>query len=480
MTPVTCMAGRKLALFGLGGSGLATRAALKAGGADVLACDDSEAARAKAQAPGHHRRRPPRRGLVRLRRAGPRARRAADASRAALDGRARPGGRRRDHRRHRALLPRAGRDRARRALRRHHGHQRQVDHDGARRPHAARGRAATCRWAAISAPPSCRSRRRRADRVHVIEMSSFQIDLDALARARRVGVLLNVTPDHLDRHGTMEAYAAIKERLVAAARSRRRRRRRRDERGASRAGRRSRRATRAGRSRPTASSARALRRRARASWRRRGGQATPVADLAGIGSLRGTHNAQNAAAAVAVGLALGLDAAGHRCGPRAPSRASRTGWRRSAGVGRVLFVNDSKATNADSAEKALASFERDPLDPRRQGRRRAASRRCGRSSAGSRKAYLIGERERGVRRDARRRRAARPLRDARPRGRGRRPRDAGARRRATEPVVLLSPACASYDQYPNFEVRGDHFRDLVRALPGFAPLDDEARAVTGS
>jgi UDP-N-acetylmuramoylalanine--D-glutamate ligase len=41
-----------------------------------------------------------------------------------------------------------------------------------------------------------------------------------------------------------------------------------------------------------------------------------------------------------------------------------------------------------------------------------------------------------------------------------------ARSDAPEPVVLLSPACASYDQYPNFEVRGDHFRDLVRALPG--------------
>jgi UDP-N-acetylmuramoylalanine--D-glutamate ligase len=41
-----------------------------------------------------------------------------------------------------------------------------------------------------------------------------------------------------------------------------------------------------------------------------------------------------------------------------------------------------------------------------------------------------------------------------------------ARSHAKEPVVLLSPACASYDQYPNFEVRGDHFRELVRALPG--------------
>ncbi len=46
---------------------------------------------------------------------------------------------------------------------------------------------------------------------------------------------------------------------------------------------------------------------------------------------------------------------------------------------------------------------------------------------------------------------------------------AAAASAAPEPVVLLSPACASYDQYPNFEVRGNHFRDLVRALPGINP-----------
>ena len=72
----------------------------------------------------------------------------------------------------------------------------------------------------LSPPSAC-------DRVHVIECSSFQIDL-APSLDPSVGVLLNVTPDHLDRHGTMENYAAVKERLVAARRCRRRRDRRSD------------------------------------------------------------------------------------------------------------------------------------------------------------------------------------------------------------------------------------------------------------
>ena len=65
-----------------------------------------------------------------------------------------------------------------------------------------------------------------ADRVHVIECSSFQIDL-APSLEPSVGVLINITPDHLDRHGTMENYAAIKERLVANVGRRAGRRRRR-------------------------------------------------------------------------------------------------------------------------------------------------------------------------------------------------------------------------------------------------------------
>jgi UDP-N-acetylmuramoylalanine--D-glutamate ligase len=129
--------------------------------------------------------------------------------------------------------------------------------------------------------------------------------------------------------------------------------------------------------------------------------------------------------------------------------------------GRALFINDSKATNADSTEKALASFERilwiaggkpkeggiEPLRP---------------YFPKIDKAYLIGEAaeefagtlegevpyERCGALDAA---VARAAQDA-------------AASSAAEPVVLLSPACASYDQFRNFEERGDRFRELVRAL----------------
>ena len=113
-----------------------------------------------------------------LRRAGAVARRAADPSRAALDASTLARGRRRrDHRRHRAVLPRAPPHRARRALRRHHRHQRQVDHDGADRPYLRARPGATSQLggnigtAILSLEPPAPAR------VHVVECSSYQIDL---------------------------------------------------------------------------------------------------------------------------------------------------------------------------------------------------------------------------------------------------------------------------------------------------------------
>jgi UDP-N-acetylmuramoylalanine--D-glutamate ligase len=129
----------------------------------------------------------------------------------------------------------------------------------------------------------------------------------------------------------------------------------------------------------------------------------------------------------------------------------------------VLFVNDSKATNADSAAKALASFTDIYW---------IAGGRPKTGGIGSlneffpriRKAYLIGE-------------AAKEFAGTLE---GRVPyeingvlsaaieaatRDAAAAK-VKEPVVLLSPACASFDQYPNFEVRGKAFADAVLAMPG--------------
>jgi UDP-N-acetylmuramoylalanine--D-glutamate ligase len=190
--------------------------------------------------------------------------------------------------------------------------------------------------------------------------------------------------------------------------------------------------------------------------------AAAIAELSGIGSLHGLHNAQNAACATAAALALGIEPAAIQAGlrsfPGLVHRMEEVGRR-----GHVLFVNDSKATNADSAAQALACFNDifwiaggKPKTGGIESLRKFFPR--------VRKAYLIGEAAvefaatlngavsyeiDGTLDNA----LAAAARDA-------------AAAASPEPVVLLSPACASFDQYRNFEVRGDAFRDLVRALPG--------------
>jgi UDP-N-acetylmuramoylalanine--D-glutamate ligase len=189
-----------------------------------------------------------------------------------------------------------------------------------------------------------------------------------------------------------------------------------------------------------------------------------IARLSGIGSLRGDHNAQNAAAAVAIALLSGVDAktiqGALRTFPGLPHRMEEVARR-----GETLFINDSKATNADSAEKALKSFDN------------ILWILGGKSKEGGitglkpyfpkiRKAYLIGAASEEF---------AATLGDTVPyelcvtleRAVEQAAQDAAAR--DDETVVLLSPACASYDQYPNFEMRGNRFRDLVKALPGINP-----------
>jgi UDP-N-acetylmuramoylalanine--D-glutamate ligase len=196
--------------------------------------------------------------------------------------------------------------------------------------------------------------------------------------------------------------------------------------------------------------------------------AVKLATLSGIATLRGKHNAQNAIAAIAavreclnwLGQPADLDWQGALSSfPGLPHRMEEI-----ARIGKVLFVNDSKATNADSTEKALLSFPRDVFwivgGRPKAGGISALERYFG----GIAKAYLIGESsedfahtlegkvqfERSGTLDAAISSAAR---------------DAEASTGA-EPVVLLSPACASYDQFRNFEIRGDTFRQLVGALPG--------------
>jgi UDP-N-acetylmuramoylalanine--D-glutamate ligase len=302
-----------------------------------------------------------------------------------------------------------------------------------------------------------------ADRIHVIEMSSFQIELTP-SLAPTVGVLLNVSPDHLDRHGTMEHYAALKARLVADA-------------GRPIVGEdddwcrdiaeRLRLADRTWVDLVSASSrvphgwyATGTKLIARAPWT---GPLGTFADLAGIGSLRGRHNIQNALAASAAAMILevspGEVAAALKSFPGLPHRLEEIGR-----VGRTLFINDSKATNADSAATALAAFERDIYWILGGRPKQGGITTLGSYFPRIAKAYLIGEASdefaatleskvpvaRCGTLDAA---VAAAARDAATRG-------------GPEPVVLLSPACASYDQYRNFEVRGDAFRALVAALPG--------------
>ncbi|MGE0850423.1 MAG: UDP-N-acetylmuramoyl-L-alanine--D-glutamate ligase [Hyphomicrobiaceae bacterium] len=302
-----------------------------------------------------------------------------------------------------------------------------------------------------------------ARRVHVIEMSSFQIELTP-SLAPSVGILLNISPDHLDRHGTMEHYAALKAQLVAAAQ---RRIVGEDDDWCRDIADRLRLAELgwvdllSARSRVAhgwyATGTELV---ARAPWT---GPLGAFADLAGNSSLRGRHNIQNALAASAAAMILDVApadvASAMHTFPGLPHRLEEIGR-----IASTLFINDSKATNADSTATALAAFERDIFwilggKPKEGGITSLAS-----YFPRIAKAYLIGEAteefaatlngsvafDRCGTLDAA---VAAATREA-------------LASSAREPVVLLSPACASYDQFRNFEVRGRAFRMLVEALPG--------------
>ncbi|MGA3303167.1 MAG: UDP-N-acetylmuramoyl-L-alanine--D-glutamate ligase [Methylovirgula sp.] len=293
--------------------------------------------------------------------------------------------------------------------------------------------------------------------VHVIECSSFQIDL-APTIDPWIAVLLNVTPDHLDRHGTMENYAAVKERLVEKADI----------------------AVIAIDDPVTLDIAERLRQKHRPGAtvsitrpkiedgiildgtklvRRVQGHSLVIADLAGIPSLRGAHNGQNAAAAVAALGAHGFDLEivnkGLQTFPGLPHRLEELGRK-----GKVLFINDSKATNADAAEKALLSL--DDIYWIIGGRAKEGGIEPLRPLFSKvKKAYLVGEASDLF---------ARTIGEAIPYefcgtldvAVDRAARDA-EQSSTPAPIVLLSPACASFDQFPDFEKRGDYFRELVRA-----------------
>ena len=243
--------------------------------------------------------------------------------------------------------------------------------------------------------------------VYVLELSSYQIDLTQSLDCD-VAVLLNITPDHLDRYDSFEAYCASKERLLQMS----------------------------------------------TGVTVRGRDAG--LDQRNWPTLQGPHNAQNAAAAIESCEILGIGAGeieeGLRTYPGLPHRMERI--RENDGV---LFVNDSKATNPTATAPALAAFpsirwilggqaKTDNLDE------------CAPHFGHVRSAYTIGEAAElfdGLLSPHMSVKNCGKLADA--------VRQAAADAQSGD-TVLLSPACASFDQFRDFEDRGDQYRSLVEGL----------------
>jgi UDP-N-acetylmuramoylalanine--D-glutamate ligase len=306
------------------------------------------------------------------------------------------------------------------------------------------------------------------DLTYVIELSSFQIEL-APSISPDAAALLNITPDHLDRHGTLDNYVRIKSMVFARLGSG----------GTAVIGvdDASSRAIADSLGGPFAVKRIAVGRAVDTGVfaedgvlheMEKGAERARI-DLAGIGSLRGAHNWQNAAFAYALARSQGLSPASIAQGLKSFAGLAHR-MEQVARRGKVLFVNDSKATNADAAGKALASFSDiywiiggrpkegglaglEPFFPKIA------------------RAYLIGEaaaafvRQLGGAVDhvhcaTLDRAVAAAAADA-------------SRSAAKEPVVLLSPACASYDQFDNFAKRGDAFRNMVMGLDGAEKVKPE-------
>ncbi|ODR98104.1 UDP-N-acetylmuramoylalanine--D-glutamate ligase [Methyloceanibacter methanicus] len=464
MIPVTIFAGRKLAVVGAGLSGLATARALQAGGADVVVWDDKEAGRAQAAeagfpvedlgqadfgafaalvlAPGIPLTHPePHWSVKKARAAGIevigdvelffRARAAAGAGCKVIviTG---TNGKSTTTALTAHLLESAGRD-------------------------VALG--GNIGNAVLNLAPFA------PGMIYVLELSSYQIDLTPSLKPD-AAALLNITPDHLDRHGSLAGYASVKARVFAQLGA--------DGTaviGIDDAPCRAIAETLDG---PYAVKHVAIGRTVRNGvwaadatlFETDDGNEVARVDLTGIGSLRGAHNWQTAATAYALARSQGVDAPALREGLRSFGGLAHR-MEQVARAGKVLFVNDSKATNADAAGKALGSFDNiywivggvakdgglgglEPFYPRIA------------------RAYLIGEAAEAF---------ADQLGDAVPhtacgtlaRAVEQAAEDA-SRSGGDEPVVLLSPACASFDQYANFVERGDAFRKLVMQRNGVTSL----------
>jgi UDP-N-acetylmuramoylalanine--D-glutamate ligase len=296
--------------------------------------------------------------------------------------------------------------------------------------------------------------------VYVLELSSYQLDLTSSLKAD-VAIILNISPDHLERHGDMEGYVAAKRRIllnqgkgdtaivgvddpwsahvvteITAA------------------------------NRRTIVPISARRSMGRGVYALQGmlydatgERVTEVADLTRAVSLPGRHNWQNAAAAYAAARALGISdrvaAEGLMTFPGLAHRMEPVG-----AIGRVRFVNDSKATNADAARQALSSYPKVYWIAGGQPKAGGIDSLSDLFGAIV-KAYLIGEAE-----DA----FAATLDRRVPYARcvtideAVRAAFVDAKSSGDDAIVLLSPACASFDQFADFEQRGEAFRAAVHDL----------------
>jgi UDP-N-acetylmuramoylalanine--D-glutamate ligase len=288
----------------------------------------------------------------------------------------------------------------------------------------------------------------------VCEASSFQLE-DSLAFAPECGVLLNLSPDHLDRHGTLEAYREAKLRVFTNQGP--------DDACVFNA------------SDPSLAGVELGGRGRRVAFCRRDGRGCEAEvgpdaitldgkRLLGLSELQliGPHNAMNAAAAAAAAAAMGIERAaiveGVRSFAGVPHRLQRV-----AELDGVTYVNDSKATNPAAAAAALASFPGGVHallgGSLKGGDFTQLAEPLGEAAVG---AYVYGEAAPALERD---------LANAWERGlaHGRYgDLDAAfaAAAAAARPgeVVLLAPACASFDAFRDFEARGDHFVALVEGL----------------
>jgi UDP-N-acetylmuramoylalanine--D-glutamate ligase len=256
----------------------------------------------------------------------------------------------------------------------------------------------------------------------VCELSSFQLE-DVHQFRPRIAVLLNLEPDHLDRHGTFDAYREAKLRIF-------------ENQGPD----------------DVAVVPRGLR---EVPGQGRRVEFSPDDPLPAEPRLRGAHNRENAAAAVAAareaGAAENQIARALREFPGVEHRLEEV-----ADVGGVRFVNDSKATNAAAARRAVASYD-EPLHVilGGLGKNESYAELAADLRARGARAYLIGAAAEELAAAIENHELSGDLATA--------VRSAAAAAKPGE-VVLLSPACASYDQFRDFEERGDQFRRLVEEL----------------